>query len=456
MNDELIPEDLSEEFFAGYGGNEDDEPPITSEAHLERLDHEARLNEVSRMIKIPAMVECEPGEVEKEGGYIISTKFVLTWKHRLEQGRWFRRARLVARQFKSSINIEQTFAPTSMLVVPKMLIHLLLNVCREFTAMTLDIKDAFLMADQPKEEKAYVDVDGVIYRLVKCLPGQRTAASQWFQLFAKTAKDFGLEQDVMQPTLLMKVNEIYITVHVDDVFMVGREEKLRAFVNHLKEKMKWSIEEKGPFRSGETFHYLKREFVLYNNWCDIRCDYKQYESLAKDMDIYKKAYRKTPTSQEFSKKDESEELQGEDITRCRSVVGRLMYLAGERPDAQFAIQSLAKFMSKPTRQAWKNAWHVCSYLQGTQGFGVRLAARGKGQTVMDIRDADEVEDRERHLLEVVCDSDYAGNRNDRKSTTSFQVLLDGNLMESRVRSQKAICQEKQSSWPWSEDARTAC
>ena len=439
MNDELIPEDLSEELFAGYGGNEDDEPPITTEAHLERLDHEARLNEVSRMIKIPAMVECEPGEVEKEGGYIISTKFVLTWKHRLEQGGWFRRARLVARQFKSSINIEQTFAPTSMLVVPKMLIHLLQNICREFTAMTLDIKDAFLMADQPKEEKAYVDVDGAIYRLVKCLPGQRTAASQRFQLFAKTAKEFGLDQDVMQPTLFMKTKEIYATVHVDDVFMVGKEKELRAFVNYLKEKMNWSIEEKGPFRSGETFHYLKRELVLYDEWCDIRCDYKQYESLAKDMDVYKKAYRKTPTSQEFNKKDESEELQGEDITRYRSVVGRLMYLAGERPDAQFAIQSLAKFMSKPAKQSWKNAWHVCSYLQGkAQGFGVRLSSRAKGQTIMDVREAEETEDKGKHLLAVVCDSGYAGNRHDRKSTSSFQILLDGNLMESRVRFQKSI------------------
>ena len=438
MDDNLIPEELTEDLFAGYGGNEDDEPPITTEAHLERLDHEARLNEVNRMINIPAMVECDPGEVEREGGYIISTKFVLTWKHRLEQGGWFRRARLVARQFKSSVNIEQTFAPTSMLVVPKMLIHLLLNVCREFTAMTLDIKDAFLMADQPKEEKAYVDVDGVIYRLVKCLPGQRTAASQWFHLFAKTAREFGLEQDVMQPTLLMRTRDIYITVHVDDVFMVGKEKSLRSFVNYLKEKMKWSIEEKGPFRSGETFHYLKREFVLYNEWCDIRCDYRQYESLAKDVDAHTKAYRKTPTSQEFSQKDETEELQGEDITRYRSVVGRLMYLAGERPDAQFAIQSLAKFMAKPTRQAWKNAWHVCSYLQGTQGFGVRIATRARGQTIMDVRDAEEVEDREKHLLEVVRDSDYAGNRNDRKSTSSFQILLDGNLMESRVRSQKSI------------------
>ena len=187
------------------------------------------------MIKIPAMVECEPGEVEREGGYIISTKFVLTWKHRLEQGGWFRRARLGARQFKSSINIEQTFAPTSMRVVPKMLIHLLLNICRKFVATTLHIKDAVLMADQPKEEKAYVDVDNVVFRLVKCLPGQRTAASQWFQLFARTAMELGLEQDIMQPTLLMKTKEIYITVHVDHVFMVGKEKSLRDFVNELRQ-----------------------------------------------------------------------------------------------------------------------------------------------------------------------------------------------------------------------------
>ena len=95
-----------------------------------------------------------------------------------------------------------------------------------------------------------------------------------------------------------------------------------------------------------------------------------------------------------------------------------MYLAGERPDAQFAIQSLAKFMARR--------------------FGVRLSSRAKGQTVMDVREADEAEDKEKRLLEVACDSDCAGNRNDRKSASSFQILLDGNLMESRVRSQKSI------------------
>ena len=188
--------------------------------------------------------------------------------------------------------------------------------------MTLDIKDAFDI------KKAYVDVDNVIYKLVKCLPGQRTAASQWFQLFAKTAKEFGLEQDVMQPTLLMKTKEIYITMHVDDVFMVGKERSLKAFVDRLKEMIKWSVEEKGPFRAG---HYLMREFVLYSDWRDVRCDNKQCEISTKDMDVFKKAYPKMPTSQELSKRDASEELQGDDITRYRSAVGRLMWRKARRP-----------------------------------------------------------------------------------------------------------------------------
>lgn len=109
MNDELIPEELTEEFFTGYGGNEDDEPPITTETQLERLDFDAWRNEVDRMLSIPAMVEVEPGEVEEQNAYVISTKFVFTWKDR------FRRARLVARQSKSSVDIEQIFAPTRML-----------------------------------------------------------------------------------------------------------------------------------------------------------------------------------------------------------------------------------------------------------------------------------------------------------------------------------------------------
>ena len=255
---------------------------------------------------------------------MISSRMVYCWKHRLEQGGWSRRAGLVARQFKGSVDIEQTFASTSLMIIPKMTIHFLLNVCANFTAVTLDIKDAFLMANQPFEERAYIKIDEKVFRLLRCLPGQRTAASQWFQMFSRACKEFKLEQDMMQPTLFMKQNTMYLTVHVDDVFMVGTPQILQEFVAFLEEKMKWKVEAKGPFAAGEKFLYLKRQFKITDEHCDIRCDRKQYYGLEKELDLFSKAYRKTPMDQNASKKDSSPSLEAEEITKFRSIVGRLV------------------------------------------------------------------------------------------------------------------------------------
>ena len=65
---------------------EADEPLITSDEHLKVMDKEARQNEVSRLKKIPVMEEASEEDVHNSGGYIISTKFVVCWKHRMEQG----------------------------------------------------------------------------------------------------------------------------------------------------------------------------------------------------------------------------------------------------------------------------------------------------------------------------------------------------------------------------------
>ena len=384
------------------------------------------------------MEEATESEVQESAGYVITTKMVNTWKHRVEKGGWFRRARLVARQFRGSVEMDQTFAPTSMMSVPRLMLHMMVNVYTHFVAMTLDVKDAFLMAPQPENENAFVSLDGIYYRLLRCLPGQRTAASQWFQMLAGTLEDFGLKEDPMQPTLFKWGTHMFLTVHVDDILMVGDPATLKRFVLFLKNRKKWNIEEKGPFARGDKFTYLKRQFSLDVDGCAVRCDYKHYETLSKDLNTASKKYRTSPSSQEFTKKDVSKELEGEEITKFRSIVGRLMYISGERPDCQFAIQHLAKKMSKPTELAMKNAWHVASYMMGTLGYGILLAKAQKGQSVLDVRDACEVDPKPRHLIEVVCDADYAGNKDDRKSITSFQIFVDGNLIESRVRTQKSI------------------
>ena len=49
----------------------------------------------------------------------------------------------------------------------------MLNVRSEVVVVTLDIKDAFLMAAQPEAEKAYVQIDDRIYKLLRWPPQDR-------------------------------------------------------------------------------------------------------------------------------------------------------------------------------------------------------------------------------------------------------------------------------------------
>ena len=77
-------------------------------------------------------------------------------------------------------------------------------------------------------------------------------------------------------------------------------------------------------------------------------------------------------------------------------------------------------------------------LVGTEFYGLLIKSSRCGKSMLDMREMQEIEVKKVHVMEVVTDSDYAGDQNSRKSITSFQVFLDGDLMESRVRSQKSI------------------
>ncbi|CAJ1425927.1 unnamed protein product, partial [Effrenium voratum] len=270
----------------------------------------------------------------------ITTKMVITWKKREEKGGWFRRARLVARQFRWSVDVEDSFAPTSLMAIALMLLHLAACCPQYYGVQVIDVKDAFLMVSQPEEERASVTYKGKRYKLVRCLPGQRTAANRWYIRFRDAAREFGMEDDVMQPTLM----------------------------GHLT---------------------LARASV-------IRPDPKHIKDIAKKADIKIGNYN-------LGKRDGSAELSEAETSEFRSIAGKMLYIGGERPDCQFAINALAAWMSKPTKTAWRHAEHLASYLE-----------------------QQEIEVKKVHLMEVVADSDYAGDQNSRKSITSFQVFLDGN------------------------------
>ena len=443
--DDIIMEEAEKLFERGDLENEgDDKPPVISEDEMRQMDEEAEKEEEGRLIRMGVLHEVAEEDAAAEDAYTITTKMVVTWKHREEQGGWFRRARLVARQYKWSVFTDEAFAPTSAYALVRLMIHLAINT--GMSMWTVDVKDAFLMVPQPSDENAYVTRGGKVFKLGRVLPGQRTAASQWFKEFKTKAEKHGMECDSMQPSL-MRLKEdphlpgkrLYITIHVDDLFVVGDENEAKKFFKNLEEQEGWKLEKKGPFKDMDRFDYLKRKMEIVEDGCEIRADDSHIRELAKLSGTEKRSYKLTPCASDFNKlSKEDEKMPEEHWLTFRSCVGKLLYLSPDRPDIQFVVQGLAVFMKEPTKKAWKAVQHLCMYLSGTSYEGILLKRSVKGTSVLNVGVVRNENDMRHHVMEVVCDADHAGNRSTRKPLSSVHIYLDGNLMEPYVRCQKSI------------------
>lgn len=93
-----------------------------------------------------------------------------------------------------------------------------------------------------------------------------------------------------------------------------------------------------------------------------------------------------------------------DESYFKQVVGCLMYLTATRPDLMYSVSLVSRFMSKPTELHLQAAKRILRYLKGTVDFGIMYK-------------------RESSDLIAYTDSDYAGDLNDRKSTSGYVFLL---------------------------------
>ena len=357
LAEELLQSELnvdSEEETYEHVGK--DEPPDVTEEELAKLDDEATKHEEELlMMQMGVLERLNPDDPDEPGSYTLTTKMVVTWKNREEKGGWFRRAGLVARQYKWSVFTDDAFAPTSASVIVRLMLQFMLMT--GLSLYVLDVKDAFLLTDQPEDEKAIVMTPHDKYRLRRNLPGQRNAAAQWPHGFCRAAKEYGLVMDKMQPTFMKKETNIVgkrllLTIHVDDLMVIGDPEEVTSFIKFLEGK-KWKLEKKGPIRHG-VFEYLKRQMEVTENGITVRADSEHIKELAKLTHVEKLKPRSTPTDHNFTKLSKDDEpMEESEVTRFRSAVGKLLYIAPDRPDIQFVSQGLAALMRRPRKAGWK-------------------------------------------------------------------------------------------------------
>jgi hypothetical protein len=97
-------------------------------------------------------------------------------------------------------------------------------------------------------------------------------------------------------------------------------------------------------------------------------------------------------------------------TMYRQMVGILNYLTTTRPNITYYVSVLSQFMVKPHESHWNAAKEVLRYLKGTLNYGIKYI------------DAYDVE------LTGYSDSDWAGNLDDRRSTTVYAFNIGSRVV----------------------------
>lgn len=110
-----------------------------------------------------------------------------------------------------------------------------------------------------------------------------------------------------------------------------------------------------------------------------------------------------------------------DQQKYQSAIGSLMYLSvSTRPDISFAVSSLAKFSSKPTKEHWTALKRLLRYLKGTMKFGILYKKGGVTEYI------------------GFSDVDWAGDTNDRKSMSGYVFMLSGGAVSWSSKKQKCV------------------
>lgn len=117
-------------------------------------------------------------------------------------------------------------------------------------------------------------------------------------------------------------------------------------------------------------------------------------------------------------------------TEYRSVVGNLQYLSLTRPDVAFVVNRLAQYMHKPTDIHWVAVKRLLRYLAGSCDLGLFFHSSSPLS------------------LHVFSDADWAGNPNDRTSTSAHLVFLGNNLISWSSKKQKSVVRSSTKAEYW--------
>ena len=289
---------------------------------------------------------------------------------------------------------------------------------------TYDVSTAFLHA--PLTEDTYVlppkELIGTKYckenhcwKLNKALYGLRTAPLSWNKHitevltgkldFRRTKADCCLYCNDKRGILLL--------LYVDDLLVLTRtEEEADWFYKALSKEV--LLKKTGTLEASKTVKFLGRKITHRGDNVLLQpLDNYTYELLRLYNLENCRSLNTTGTNANKPTVEDEEPLNPQEHALYRTAVGKLQWLVPLRPDLAFATKELARGLASPTVQHRTALKHTLRFLAGTAGTGLML----KPATTLS------KETRHKAQLTIYTNSDWAGCKTTRKSTTGTVILL---------------------------------
>lgn len=322
------------------------------------------------------------------------------------------KARLVAKGFlqKPGVDFGEVFAPVARIETVRLVIAY--AHWHNWPMYHLDVKSAFL--NGPLDEEVYVaqppgfEVAGQeekVFKLRKALYGLKQAPRAWNKRIDGFLQEIGFSKCVSEHGVYIR-NEtdsdfLLICLYVDDLLVTGSDKKE---IDQIKRRM---MEEFEMSDLGKLSYFLGMELTDTSDGGVMLHQSKYAADLLKRFNMWECNSAETPADTGLVlQKDGAGELV--DPTYYRQIVGSLRYLCNTRPDLVFSVGLISRFMDNPRSSHLLAAKRILRYVKGTVNFGVLFPCK---------RRKSEIE------LLGYSDSDWSGDKEDRKSTASFLFKL---------------------------------
>jgi len=249
----------------------------------------------------------------------------------------------------------------------------------------------------------------------KALYGLKQVPRAWYERLSKILLEKNFIPGKVDTTLFIKKKNndiLLVQIYVDDIIFGSTNESLcKEFSIDMQIEFEMSM-------MGELNYFIGLQIKQTNDGIFVN-QAKYCKELIKRFRMENSKHLATPMSTGCYL-DKDEFGQPIDEKQYRGMIGSLLYLSARRPDIMFSVCMCARFQSNPKFSHLTTVKRILRYLLGTVNLGLWYPKNS--------------------LCNLIgySDSDFAGSKTDRKSTSGTCQFIGSALVSWHSKKQNSV------------------